>query len=408
MPFRKITATRIFDGYRFRTGHALIFNEKGYIEALVPLEEAGADAEVLEGIITPGFINCHCHLELSHMKGLIREGTGLIDFVLQVISSRHYSEDAIKEAIGKAEREMQQAGIVAVGDICNTALTIDQKKKGTLSYYNFIEAFGWLPAVAAARFQHIYGIYQQFEKNDRWTMTDDNKNSGIQGRSSAISHLSFASIVPHAPYSVSNPLWQAIRPHFKAKTVSIHNQEAPFEDEFFIQGTGAFPAMYSRMNMDNSHHIPTGKSSLQSYFHQLAEASKVILVHNTFTTEADIRFVQQASVNYGLTTFFCLCANANIYIEKALPPVELLHKNKGTMVLGTDSLASNHSLSIADEMKTILRHFPSLPLEEILQWATLNGARALNMDTFLGSFEKGKRPGINLLNEKDFSVQPLL
>jgi cytosine/adenosine deaminase-related metal-dependent hydrolase len=159
------------------------------------------------------------------------------------------------------------------------------------------------------------------------------------------------------------------------------------------------------MNIDNSHHRPTKKSSLQSYFPKLQVAEKIILVHNTFTSEEDVRYVnRESSIGNADTpqpqTFFCLCVNANRYIEDALPPVDLLRKNGCNIVLGTDSLASNWSLNILDEIETIRQNFPHIPLEELLGWATINGAKALGMDDFLGSFEKGKKPGVVLLNAK--------
>ena len=136
---------------------------------------------------------------------------------------------------------------------------------------------------------------------------------------------------------------------------------------------------------------PTGKSSLQSYFEKLNTAKNKILVHNTNITEKDILFAK------GNDVFFCLCPNANLYIENNLPPINLLRKNQCNIIIGTDSLASNHSLSILDELKTIAQNFPHIPLEEMLQWATLNGAKALQMDDKIGSFEKGKKPGVILL-----------
>jgi len=223
------------------------------------------------------------------------------------------------------------------------------------------------------------------------------------------------SIVPHAPYSVSENLWREIQPYFQNKVVSIHNQETPFEDEFFLQGTGDFVRMYGLMSLDNSHHLPSKKSSLQSYFNKLEGAEKIILVHNTFTKQEDIDFVNRPSgTDQPLTpnnkpqTFFCLCPNANLYIEDALPPVELLRKNNCTIVLGTDSLASNWSLSILDEIKTIQKHFPQIPLEEILGWATLSGAKALGIDKQFGSFEKGKTPGVVLVSEDKLIVKQVL
>jgi aminodeoxyfutalosine deaminase len=373
MAIRKFSAERIFDGHRFVKDQVLVIQESGAIEGLIPAEEAGEGVQVVEGLLLPGFINCHCHLELSHMRGAIPEGTGLVDFVFKVVSGRHYAEEIILQAIDEAEEEMVRNGIVAVGDICNNTLTIPQKKKNQLSYYNFIEASGWIPGVAEQRFQRSMELWNAF--------------SELSGRQQQ-------AMVPHAPYSVSENLWQKIVPYFKRRTVSIHNQEAPFEDELFIQGTGDFIRMYELMKMDPSHFQPSGKSSLQTYFDRLDQAANILLVHNTFMKQPDIDFIQRRSGNPRPETFLCLCVNANRYIENALPPVDLFRKHACQLVLGTDSLASNRNLSIASEIHTVQEAFPDIPLEELLTWATRNGAKALHMDDRLGSFERGKVPGV--------------
>src|SRR6476620_2948903 len=138
MNYRKFGAKKIFDGYRFFTDRVLITTEDGTIEEIVPAAEAGDQVEFVDGIITPGFINTHCHLELSHMKGLIPEKIGLVDFVYKVINERTFAEEEILKAINTAEKEMIKNGIVAVGDICNNALTLPQKMKHNIAYYNFI------------------------------------------------------------------------------------------------------------------------------------------------------------------------------------------------------------------------------------------------------------------------------
>jgi cytosine/adenosine deaminase-related metal-dependent hydrolase len=399
MAFRKFQAEKIFDGRKFLDpGQVLITGEDGTVEAIVPVSEAGGDIQQVDGIISPGLINCHCHLELSHMKGRIPEKTGLVDFVFKVVTERHHAEEEILQAISDAEGEMLKNGIVAVGDICNNALTIPQKQKNRLAYYNFIEASGWLPSVSQIRFQRAKQLYEQYRAVNCQPPTAN------------------CSIVPHAPYSVSENLWAAIQPYFENKTVSIHNQETVFEDDFFLKGTGDFTRMYELMKIDNRHHQPTKRSSLQSYFDKLAKAKKIILVHNTFTKEDDINFTRttdKARLNDSFgqdqrTTFFCLCINANQYIENAVPPVDMFRSNNCNIVLGTDSLASNWSLSIADEMKMIRRHFPSVPLEEILGWATLNGANALEMERKSGSFEKGKAPGVITFDDELKKIDRLL
>jgi cytosine/adenosine deaminase-related metal-dependent hydrolase len=204
------------------------------------------------------------------------------------------------------------------------------------------------------------------------------------------------SIVPHAPYSVSDDLWKHIIPYFKNKVVSIHNQETSFEDEFFLQGTGDLLRMYKMMNIDNSFYSPGKKSSLQSYFSRLSNAASIILVHNTFTSQADIDYAKN-NKSGDQQLFFCVCINANQYIENTIPPIKLLIQNDCNITLGTDSIASNHSLNLLDEMKTIQKNFPDISLEKMLQWSTINGAKALQMDKTFGSFENGKMPGVVLI-----------
>ena len=385
MTYRKLKADKIFDGYNLTENTVLIVSKDGIIEDLVDAENAGDGTEIFTGILCPGFINCHCHLELSHMKGLIPEKTGLVDFVFKVVTERHHSEEEILQAIEIAENEMLNNGIVAIGDICNNSLTIAQKQKERVLYYNFIEASGWLPSISKIRFERSENLLKEF--------------SQLRTPST---------IVPHAPYSVSQNLWNEIQPFFENRTVTIHNQETAFEDEFFLNGGGGVTRMYEMMKIDNTHHQPTGKSSLRSYFNKLEKAKNAILVHNTFVKQEDVDYVKLETQNSKLKTYFCLCVNANKYIENALPPIEMFRKNKCAIVLGTDSLASNWSLNILDEINTIRKSFPLIPLEETLQWATMNGARALDIDDQFGSFERGKRPGVVLINEGGFSANRLI
>jgi cytosine/adenosine deaminase-related metal-dependent hydrolase len=85
--------------------------------------------------------------------------------------------------------------------------------------------------------------------------------------------------------------------------------------------------------------------------------------------------------------YWCLCPNSNLYIEQKMPPVDLLVSEGCPIVIGTDSLSSNTSLSIINELKTIHSHFPSFSLETLIGWATINGAKALGEDMNTGSIE---------------------
>lgn len=386
MAYLKFKADAIFTGTEMlHNDVVLITHEDGTIENIVAANDAGDGIQQSVGILTPGFVNAHCHTELSHMKGLIPEKTGLVDFVINIVAQRNFEEEKIIEAIQYAETEMLQNGIVAVGDICNTTHSIQLKKQSKLNWYNFIEISGWLPQIAEKRFEQMKTVEKEFL----------NSNSELQ-----------TAIVPHAPYSVSNKLWELVQQEFIGKTISIHNQETPAEDELFKHGTGDFNRMYNLMNIVNTDFKPSRKTSVQTYFSNLDKAKNAILVHNTFTSEEDIQFITHSPIATHHTPYFCLCPNANLYIENTLPNIEMLRANNANIVLGTDSLASNWSLNIAAEIQTIRKNFPAIALAEILQWATINGARALQMDKMLGSFEKGKKPSVVLFN--DIVVKRLL
>jgi cytosine/adenosine deaminase-related metal-dependent hydrolase len=355
--------------------NVLILTENGFIEDIILEEDAGDGIQYFEGIISPGFINTHCHLELSHLCNKIKKQTGLINFVIDIVAKRAEKDEIILDAIQNAEETMLQNGIVAVGDICNTNYTIYQKKKNNLAYYNFIETSGWLPQIAQKKFNEALHLYDQFTQ---------------------ISNI--CSIIPHAPYSVSNELWSCIKQQFSNNIISIHNQETKAENELFLNGTGVFNLLYQHLNIAHHSFQPTKQNSLPSYFHQLQNAKHILLVHNTFTSQSDIQFLHQQPSFKNQQIFFCLCPNANLYIENVLPNINLFKENNIQLTIGTDSLASNSSLNILNEIKTIIKHNPKFKLTEILQWATLNGAKALSMSDKLGSLVKGKKPGVILID----------
>jgi aminodeoxyfutalosine deaminase len=166
--------------------------------------------------------------------------------------------------------------------------------------------------------------------------------------------------------------------------------------------------LYEKLGIDVSFFKPSGKTSLQTFLPWLKNYQSLILVHNVLTSKEDAAFAQNLSpATDHRSLYYCLCPNANLYITNTLPGIELLTEPPfglaaaGGVVLGTDSLASNHQLNIWEEIKTLQKHIPSIDLITLLQWATINGATALQMQQQLGSFEKGKKPGIILIEGTD-------
>ena len=209
------------------------------------------------------------------------------------------------------------------------------------------------------------------------------------------------SLVPHAPYSVSAKTFQLINEATAHQIISIHNQENPAEDELYKTGGGDYLKLFRILGIHTSPFTVTGKSSIRSYLPYFNNGQTIFLVHNTFMPEEDISWANEYAATHGLKLVYCLCPNANLYIENKTAPAELFLKHDCQLVLGTDSYSSNWQLSITKEMQALLQH-TSLTAEQVLQMATRNGATALQWDDTLGSFEKGKQPGIVLIDD-DFN-----
>jgi cytosine/adenosine deaminase-related metal-dependent hydrolase len=417
MTYRKFKADYLFTGREMAGKETvLITSADGTVQSIMPLADAGEGVEYYHGLLSPGFVNCHCHLELSHMQGVLPELTGLVDFLLSVIRQRNQApaaaaqsaapipslQERIRSSIEEAEQAMLDNGIVAVGDICNTTDTLPEKTTGRLYYHNFIETMGFIGATAAERFGHSRKIYEAFagvHPSSEMVRGSVNGSPATPGANS---------IVPHAPYSVSSDLFRLVAGFPGNHLLTIHNQENEAENAFFISGQGDFLRLYQAMGLDVSFWRGTGKRSLESFLPHFHPGQSLILVHNVATTAADLVNLAQP-VNPGIAAvnrhtpnlFFCLCPNANLYIGGQLPDIDLLRQQDRTIVIGTDSLASNHQLSILEEIKTIQRAFPHLPTPTLLEWATSNGARALQQEEALGNFLPGHQPGVLLIDNLD-------
>jgi len=386
MTYRKFRADRLFDGDRFREGEILITDEKGKVEAIVPESEAGEDTEQVDGILCPGLINSHCHLELSHLKNGIPPHTGLIDFLCSVVTKRSFARELIDAEIIRAEKEMADNGIVAVGDIGNTADTALVKSNSRIRWQNFVEVLSFTDEKATENFTHYSQVANE--------MKEALKECPVAHRTS---------LVPHAPYSISPATFRMINEASAGQVISMHNQEHPAENELYKTGTGEYLRFFKIFGMNQSPFPVTGKSSIRSVLPYFTNGQTIFLIHNTFMPEEDIVWANEYAAANGLKLVYCLCINANLYIENKVPPVELLMKHECHIVLGTDSYSSNWQLSITSEIAALKKHFPHLTDTTLLQWATRNGADALNWGHELGRLRPGSSPGLVQLSP-DFST----
>ncbi len=336
--------------------------------------------EFHNGIIVPGFVNCHCHLELSYLKNEIAKGSGLVDFLRAVNSLRNTIDKDINSAIREADSEMFKEGVVLCADICNNDSTFNLKKVSKIRYISLLEVFGIDPSRAEFRMNEILQLAEKAKQMDlpQW-------------------------IVPHAFYSISIPLFRLINKHTETnKVTSIHFMESSEEVTFFEARSGKLMDYYKEF-MPSFSEFQMVRIPTESLREVVSTSGNLILVHNTCATREVINDLKSRRDIY-----WCLCPKSNLYIEQKMPPVGLLAGEGCNIVIGTDSLSSNSSLSIIDELKTIQEHFPSISLETTIGWATINGAKALGEESQYGSIEPGKKPGLVLLKNVDLVNKKLL
>lgn len=362
-----VTSPRIPQGVVVMQGDTVV-------DVLTRDQVPGEMLEYHAGILIPGFINTHCHLELSHLQGRAPTGTGLLPFLKHVVNFREVDPTIIQSAIDHADAYMWSQGIQAVGDICNKPDTFAVKRQSRIRYYSFVEMFDFMQE----------------------SLTDNLISGNLDVFHTAPEPRS---AVPHAPYSVSPALFRKVNSlnhHFG--TVSIHNQETRAEEDFFTKGSGDFFSFYKGFGFNLDHFQATGRTSIHFAMDHMDPGQRTLFVHNTLTTPEDI----EAAHAWSDQVYWATCPNANLYIENALPRYQYFLDSGARMTIGTDSLTSNWQLSILEEMKTIARYQSYVPFDTMLLWATHNGAQALGLENTLGSLEPGKTPGLlNIIFDPD-------
>ena len=358
----------------------------GYVEyddadgSIISTGLCAADEDVAPGAIVPGFVNAHCHVELSHLHKKFRKGTGMAGFIDQINELRDW---AGREAKIKLVREwmdkMWEDGVSAMADISNDDSSFEVKKDHKMYTRTFLEVFGSEPHMCE-------GVMQDVTK-----LSEIADEAGID-----------AAPTPHSCYTMSPQLLSASAAAGLEKGyLSYHSQESQEEEELLRYGSGA---MYDNRKRSGMSTPPvTGESSLKYFLDRLAEAAPapyaqhILLVHNVCLEQEDIDAAGKVMKN----VYWAICPLSNIFIHNALPPIPLMRKNGLAIALGTDSLSSNDDLDMVKEMYCLHSNFPEVPMAEILTWASLNGARFLSKDSVLGTLTPGKRPGLVRINEID-------
>ena len=330
-----------------------------------PDREAGV--EFYAGILLPGMVNAHCHLELSSLRGAIPPGGGFVAFARGMGAQRgRFSDEQQQRAISAADARMWHDGVAAVGDVANGERAFAVKERSAIRYRTFAEVFGLQAASAAA----VAGLLDHAE----------------------------TSLTPHSTYSVPDALFRKVCREGDVP-LSIHFMESPAEAALY-RGEGELAAWYAERGW--SCDFLSYGSPVERLVASVPPTRSVLLVHNCCVTQQTI---DRVMAHFTAPVWWCLCPGSNRYISGLRPPVELLRDNGLNICMGTDSLASNEALSLVDELRLL---GDGIPLAERLQWITSGGAAALGFGDALGTIEPGRRSGVVLLSGVDFSAMRLL
>ena len=360
--------------------------KNGYVEydaadgRIVAVGECGPDDEVLSGAIVPGFVNSHCHIELSHLHGKFRKGTGMAGFIDQINALRDWAGADVKARLTQEWMDkMWKDGVSAMSDISNDDSSFKVKSSHKLYTRTFLEVFGSEPEMCEGVMADVTALKSVADAE------------GID-----------AAPTPHSCYTMSPQLLSASSSAgLESGYLSYHSQESQEEEDLLISGSGA---MYENRKRSGMSTPPvTGESSLKYFIDRLAAAKPapydehILLVHNVCLKQDDIDAAKKVMNN----VYWAICPLSNIFIHNALPPVPLMRRNGLAITVGTDSLSSNDDLDMVKELVCIRQNFSEIPMNEILVWACLNGARFLSKEKALGSLTPGKTPGIVFVSNVD-------
>jgi len=327
----------------------------------------------LEGALCPGFVNAHCHVELSYMQGLFRKGTGMAGFIDQINALRDTQslEQKVRKLSDAMDRMWDQ-GVVAMADISNCDDSFAVKQRHPMYTRTFLEVFGAEPSECGAVME---GVTRLQEKA---------RSFGLD-----------AAPTPHSCYTMSPELVTASSvAGLQSGYLSFHSEESDEEEQMLKTGSGP---MWDNRKANGIPTPPvTGASSLLYFLDRLKAGvpvpveGNVLLVHEC-CLDREGADAAKAVLRH---PYLAVCPLSNLFIHNLLPPIPLMRESGIPICVGTDSLSSNDDLCIVDELYCLQHAFPEVSLGELLTWACRNGAAFLGKEAVLGTLEAGRRPGL--------------
>jgi aminodeoxyfutalosine deaminase len=348
--------------------------DRGRIVALGRPNDGGAGAVDLgRAAILPGLVNAHTHLELSFLRNAVPPAERFIDWVRVLIARRREVPDPtdprVLGAARDAIREARAAGTALVGDISNSLVTVPLLADAAMPSVVFHELFKFDEPDPVGR------VHQARQHLDAMPAQSDVRTT----------------IAPHAPYSVAPLFFRAIRADLDRHPFdvsTVHLAESPEEVLFLRTGEGPWRELLESLGVWTNEWKPPGSSPVA----YLADAGflgrRVIVVHAVQCSAADLSRLA------ALGCTIVMCPRSNRHVGVGSPPLAQFFRAGCSVAVGTDSLASVADLNVFAELAEARRIAPAIPARQLLEAATMSGARALGFEGEFGSIEPGKRAAL--------------
>jgi cytosine/adenosine deaminase-related metal-dependent hydrolase len=332
------------------------------------------------GVLMPGLVNAHCHLELCHLAGRLEDARGFVPWVEALVAARAEAPpEVVEAATAEGVGALVASGTVAVGDVSNGLAHLPMLgRSGLAAAVVFYELLAWDPAKAEA-------VLQFAEARAREVSED--LPGHVQVRLAA-----------HAPHSVSAPLLRALAR--SGGPASIHLAESLAESAFLAGGDGEWAGFLERRGLGHVAFSPPGLSPVSYVDGLLVLHPGLVAAHCVQVDEADIQTLAQRGVAVAV------CPRSNRRLGVGLPPVPAMLAAGVALAVGTDSLASAGSLDLMEDLALLHRELPDLDPAHLVRMATLGGARALGL-TDLGTIEPGKRAALAYAPADEAPIDPL-
>ena len=328
--------------------------------------------------IVPGFVNTHTHLELTHLHKCINYNGNFTDWIRQLVDAKKdWTESEYLSSIRSGIKNSLESGTTTVVDITRNGLALEELQKSKIRKALFYELIDFNPDSAESTIDTFKDIIGNVKHND----------------------LLSIGIFPHAPYTVSEELYRRSKTVSKKSGFSIatHISETLDEAEFLTRGSGNFISLLNDFDMLNNWK-PPGLRPV-NYMKNIGFLENgCILVHCNYLTGEEVDQIEESN------STIVFCPRSHKYFRHKDHPFYKLGNRDINIALGTDSLASNDSLSILDEMKYVYTQHKNAKPQDILYMGTIAGATALRLNNKIGRLEAGFDADIAVIDFKKETV----